>query len=207
MPKERNFIKSALIVALLDFVFCLVAGLVIFSFIFGYGATPDGGLGLVFISLPLIFAKWSDYRFFVFCRPYFCWHYFSCLYARTTPIHGLLIVFAFLAPKQTFLLLALRMAWVCYCCLVIQQAINETLSFFGKTLFKWFGYISASYMLPLAGVFLCAFVGWILPKSQVYAMCEGYLRTIAFEIWYFVIRFIVPLGILAAMIQSAIKDM
>lgn len=151
--------------------------------------------------------KWSDYRFFVFCRPYFCWHYFSCLYARTTPIHGLLIVFAFLAPKQTFLLSALRMAWVCYCCLVIQQAINETLSFFGKTLFKWFGYISASYMLPLAGVFLCVFVGWILPKSQVYAMCEGYLRTIAFEIWYFVIRFIVPLGILAAMIQSAIKDM
>ncbi|MDD7346635.1 hypothetical protein [Helicobacter sp.] len=75
------------------------------------------------------------------------------------------------------------MAWVCYCCLVIQQAINETLSFFGKTLFKWFGYISASYMLPLAGVFLCVFVGWILPKSQVYAMREGYLRTIAFEIW------------------------
>lgn len=99
------------------------------------------------------------------------------------------------------------MAWVCYCCLVIQQAINETLSFFGKTLFKWFGYISASYMLPLAGVFLCAFVGWILPKSQVYAMREGYLHTIAFEIWYFVIRFIAPLGILAAMIQSAIKDM
>lgn len=99
------------------------------------------------------------------------------------------------------------MAWVCYCCLVIQQAINETLSFFGKTLFKWFGYISASYMLPLAGVFLCAFVGWILPKLQVYAMCEGYLHTIAFEIWYFVIRFIAPLGILAAMIQSAIKDM
>ena len=31
---------------LLNFVFCLVAGLVIFSFIFGYGATPDGGLGL-----------------------------------------------------------------------------------------------------------------------------------------------------------------
>lgn len=57
IPKEGNFIKSALIVALLDFVFCLVAGLVIFSFIFGYGATPDGGLGLVFISLPLIFAN------------------------------------------------------------------------------------------------------------------------------------------------------
>lgn len=57
IPKEGNFIKSALIVALLDFVFCLVAGLVIFSFIFGYGATPDGGLGPVFISLPLIFAN------------------------------------------------------------------------------------------------------------------------------------------------------
>lgn len=57
IPKEGNFIKSVLIVALLNFVFCLVAGLVIFTFIFGYGATPDGGPGLVFISLPLIFAN------------------------------------------------------------------------------------------------------------------------------------------------------
>ena len=57
MPKHGNFVRFAIIIALLNFLFCLVAGLVIFTFIFGYGAEPTEGVGLVFISLPLIFAN------------------------------------------------------------------------------------------------------------------------------------------------------
>ena len=46
---------------------------------------------------------------------------------------------------------------------------------------------------------MCLYMGWILPKEQVYAMLEGKLSGIFFKGWYFVIRFIAPLGILAAM--------
>lgn len=210
MPKEGNFIKSALIVALLNFVFCLVAGLVIFTFIFGYGVTPDDGPGLVFISLPLIFANMGvsgqiiAFLFFV-----------ALIFAGITsavsmlePLNTWLIDrFCFSRTKANILTIGVAYGLGVLLLLSNTASYHETLSFFGKTLFGWFGYISASYMLPLAGVFLCIFVGWILPKAQVYAICEGYLRTIVFEIWYFVIRFIAPIGILAAMIQSAIKDM
>lgn len=54
-------------------------------------------------------------------------------------------------------------------------------------------------MLPLAGVFMCVYMGWILPKERVYAMSEGHLKGIYFEAWYAVIRYIAPLGILVAM--------
>lgn len=56
-------------------------------------------------------------------------------------------------------------------------------------------------MLPLAGVFMCIYMGWILPKERVYAMSESYLKGGYFQSWYFVIRFVAPLGILLAMVS------
>lgn len=44
MPKHGNFVRFAIVIALLNFFFCLVAGLVIFTFIFGYGAEQQKAL-------------------------------------------------------------------------------------------------------------------------------------------------------------------
>lgn len=210
LPKKGNFIRSALIIALLNFVFCIVAGLVIFTFIFGYGATPDSGPGLVFISLPLIFANMGlsgqiiAFLFFI-----------ALIFAGITsavsmlePLNAYLIDrFSFSRTKAN-----LTTIGITYFLGVILLFSNiaiyqENLSFFGKNLFGWFDYISASYMLPLAGVFLCIFVGWILPKSQVYAMCEGNLTGKIFQIWYFIIRYIAPIGIIVSMITLAIEGL
>ena len=207
LPKKGNFIRSAVIVALLNFFFCLMAGLVIFTFIFGYGAEPDSGTGLVFISLPLIFANMGisgqiiAFLFFV-----------ALIFAGITsaismlePLNAWLIdKFSFSRTKAN--LTSIGISYVLGILLLLSNSVlfGEHLSLLGKNLFGWFDYISASYMLPLAGVFMCLFVGWILPKSKVYAMCEGHLTGKIFHLWYFIIKYIAPLGILAAMITLAI---
>ncbi|MCL9820972.1 MULTISPECIES: sodium-dependent transporter [Helicobacter] len=210
LPKKGNFIRSAIIIALLNFVFCIVAGLVIFTFIFGYGATPDSGPGLVFISLPLIFANMGlsgqiiAFLFFI-----------ALIFAGITsaismlePLNAWLIDrFSFSRTKAN--LTTISITYILGVILLFSNIAiyQENLSFFGKNLFGWFDYISASYMLPLAGVFLCIFVGWILPKSQVYAMCEGNLTGKIFKIWYFIIKFIAPVGIIVSMITLAIEGL
>lgn len=210
LPKKGNFIRSAIIIALLNFVFCIVAGLVIFTFIFGYGATPDSGPGLVFISLPLIFANMGlsgqiiAFLFFI-----------ALIFAGITsavsmlePLNTWLIDrFSFSRTKAN--LTTISITYILGVILLFSNITiyQENLSFFGKNLFGWFDYISASYMLPLAGVFLCIFVGWILPKSQVYAMCEGNLTGKIFKIWYFIIKFIAPVGIIVSMITLAIEGL
>ncbi|MCI7046886.1 sodium-dependent transporter [Helicobacter sp.] len=210
LPKKGNFIRSAIIIALLNFVFCIVAGLVIFTFIFGYGATPDSGPGLVFISLPLIFANMGlsgqiiAFLFFI-----------ALIFAGITsavsmlePLNTWLIDrFSFSRTKAN--LTTISITYILGVILLFSNIAiyQENLSFFGKNLFGWFDYISASYMLPLAGVFLCIFVGWILPKSQVYAMCEGNLTGKIFKIWYFIIKFIAPVGIIVSMITLAIEGL
>ncbi|WP_394909319.1 sodium-dependent transporter [uncultured Helicobacter sp.] len=209
MPQKGNFIRSALVVALLNFVFCLVAGLVIFTFIFGYGAQPDSGPGLVFISLPLIFANMGlsgqviAFLFFV-----------ALIFAGITSAVSMLeplnawLIDRFCFSRTRANLTTIGIAYVLGVLLLLSNVAlyQEDLSFFGKNLFGWFDYVSASYMLPLAGVFLCVFVGWILPKSRVYAMCEGHLSGKIFQVWYFIIKYIAPVGIIAAMIRLAMEN-
>ena len=186
-----------------------MAGLVIFTFIFGYGAQANSGVGLVFISLPLIFANMGlsgqiiAFLFFV-----------ALIFAGITsavsmlePLNAWLIErFGFSRRRANLTTIGISYALGVLLLLSNVALYQEDLSFFGKNLFGWFDYISASYMLPLAGVFLCVFVGWVLPKSQVYAMCEGHLSGNVFQAWYFIVRFIAPVGIVVAMIRLAIEN-
>ncbi len=56
LPKEANFVKSSFMVAIVDTGIALIAGLIIFSYLFAAGgAESAAGPGLVFISLPVIF--------------------------------------------------------------------------------------------------------------------------------------------------------
>ncbi len=204
MPKEGNFVRFAVVIALLNFFFCLVAGLVIFTFIFGYGAEPTEGVGLVFISLPLIFANMGTagqviaFLFFI-----------SLIFAGITsavsmlePLNSYLIE-RFSMKRHLANLISVLSAYLLGIIALLSNTtlFSADLTFLGKNLFDWFVYLTSSFMLPLAGVFMCLYMGWILPKERVYAMLEGRLIGIYFKGWYFVIRFIAPIGILAAMIN------
>ncbi|MDE5592106.1 MAG: sodium-dependent transporter, partial [Helicobacter sp.] len=204
MPKKGNFIRYTVIIALLNFFFCLVAGLVIFTFIFGYGAEPSSGPGLVFISLPLIFANLGitgqiiAFLFFI-----------ALIFAGITsavsmlePFNAYLMEsFKWSRKKANFLNISITYILGVLVLLSNTPLGENTLTFFGKNLFGWFDYITSSFMLPLSGVFMCIYMGWILKKDKVYAMSGGYLKGIYFQGWYFTIRFIAPIGIIAAMIS------
>ncbi|MCI5969321.1 sodium-dependent transporter [Helicobacter sp.] len=203
MPKQGNFVGFAVIVALLNF-FCLIAGLVVFTFIFGYGAEPTEGPGLVFVSLPLVFANLGvsgqviAFLFFV-----------ALIFAGITsavsmlePLNSCLIERFKLKRRNANLISVFCAYFLGVIVLLSNTAIfSADLTFFGRNLFDWFVYITSSFMLPLAGVFMCIYMGWILPKERVYAMSERHLKGIYFEVWYFVIRFVAPIGILVAMVS------
>ena len=204
LPRDGNFVRYAIYVALMNFLFCLLAGLVVFTFIFGYGAEPSSGPGLVFISLPLIFANMGVagqvIAFFFFVALIFA--------GITSAISVLEPMNACLIERQKISRKKANLITICVAYLLGVVAILSNsadfgayLSFFGRNLFSWLDYITATFMLPLGGVFLCIYGGWILPKTKIHAMCEGKLQGKAFEIWYFIIKYIAPLGIILAMIS------
>lgn len=57
--KTQNLLKSTIWVVLSGILISLVAGLMIFTFVFEYGANVSQGTGLIFTSLPVVFTKWE----------------------------------------------------------------------------------------------------------------------------------------------------
>lgn len=40
-------------------------------------------------------------------------------------------------------------------------------------------------MLPLGGIIIAIFVGFVMPKERVYKLLKDYMNDTVFNIWYF----------------------
>jgi len=70
---------------------------------------------------------------------------------------------------------------------------KEALSWGGKNFFDWVDFITASVMLPLGGLVMAIFVGFVMEKSRLKSLLKPQLGA-AFEVWYFSLRYITPIA-------------
>jgi NSS family neurotransmitter:Na+ symporter len=70
---------------------------------------------------------------------------------------------------------------------------GDSYQLFGKTFFDLVDYLTANIMLPLGGLLIAIFVGWI--SKQHLAEAELSTARVFFSLWWFVIRFVAPVGI------------
>ena len=63
---------------------------------------------------------------------------------------------------------------------------------FGMNFFDFTDFLTNQIMLPLGGIFIALFVGWVMKKKDV--LDELQIKDgIIFRSWFFVIRFVAPL--------------
>ena len=67
--------------------------------------------------------------------------------------------------------------------------------------FNALDYITANIMLPLGGLFIALFVGWVMPAQRTLYE-SGMAGGPAYRSWRFVLRYIAPIGILVVFINS-----
>lgn len=81
------------------------------------------------------------------------------------------------------------------CALSFGSLNNFTI--FGKTIFDLFDYVSSNILLPLGGMLISIFVGWVLDKKIVKAQLQGAgtLLPWVFNVIVFSLRYIAPIGI------------
>ncbi len=159
MRSDQSLMKSAIIISFLDTLIALMAGIAIFSLVFHYGMEPGQSVGLIFKTLPVLFAetgKWISVPFFVLLS-------FAAL---TSAISLLEVVVAYFVdekkwsrPKATLL-----MGGLIYCVGLLCSFAEFTVPFRGKNqnFFDIFDYISTNYMLPLGGLLTCLFIAWVV---------------------------------------------
>ena len=78
------------------------------------------------------------------------------------------------------------------------------MSLFGMDLFDLFDFVTGQLMLPICGLLMCLFVGWVVPKQIVKDELSnwGTLRYSFYTLFIFAMRFVCPLCILAIVLHQ-----
>jgi NSS family neurotransmitter:Na+ symporter len=84
---------------------------------------------------------------------------------------------------------------------------GSSLVFFGKSLFDWFDTITATWMMPIGGLFVSWFVGWYLETKLVRAQLSNNDTTAIrfFRTYLFLLRYVAPLGIIVIFLVALLK--
>ncbi|WP_072680690.1 sodium-dependent transporter [Arcobacter sp. LA11] len=198
MAKDANFIKSSVFVAIVDTSVALIAGVIIFSFLFAAGAKSTAGPGLVFISLPLIFAGWGVFGQII-AVAFFC----ALLFAGITSAVSLLepsvryLVEKFDMSRVKAIFLASGFLYILGILALLSMSADygEALTFLGKNLFDHMDYLTSSVALPISGFVTCIFLGYFVDKSELKAKFTSQTNVMVFNIWLVLVRYIVPVAI------------
>ncbi|MGL4947541.1 MAG: sodium-dependent transporter [Cetobacterium sp.] len=168
LPKDSNLVKSALYIPVLDTVIALLAGLAILPAVFSFGLEPTAGPGLIFITLPRVFAAMPFGN--VFGIMFFLLVLFAAL---TSTISLLEVVVSFVVDQ---LKLDRKKATLLVSGLIAAFAIPNSHSFgpmadfkvfFGLNFFDFLGYLTDNILLPVGGLMMCVFIGFIWNKEDL----------------------------------------
>ncbi|HQB81853.1 MAG TPA: hypothetical protein PLR50_00035, partial [Candidatus Rifleibacterium sp.] len=212
---------------LIDTGVALLAGLAILPAVFAFGFSPSAGPGLLFITLPAVFSKMPmgslvGIAFFVLA-----------LFAAVTSSISLLEVCVSYAvdewkwtrKKATYLISALIFLLGIPCSLSQGPWSHITL-IKGKNILDSVDFLATNVLLPLGGIFLSVFVGWIwglYREQRIYKTDDG-KTIITWElaytdaikevtndgkinfalapVWVFLIKWIAPIAIGIVFIQG-----
>lgn len=189
MPSGQSISVASLSVASLDTLIALVAGMAIFPLVFMSGLEPGSGPGLLFETLPIAFSSMWGGTFFG---------------------TGFFILVAIAALSSSISLIEPGIAWLERTGISrIVSAILLTLlcwsggvaSIYSGSVFNTLDFLTANIMLPLGGLLISIFVGWKLGYTRVRKQISE-LPVLLFNLWFIVLRFIAPAGVIIIFYQS-----
>lgn len=207
MKPDDDIPKTGLIIAVISCLVSLVAALMIFSVVFSFGFEASSGPGLVFQTLPVLFANLPGTM--LISTVFFSLFIFAAL---TSSISILEVLTANL--MEVFSLS--RKKAVLYGCISafifgIPSALSGSKALFpnweaiyGKSFFATMDYLVSSWMMPLGGLFCAIFVGRFMQRKDVLSeFTQGTYFYKLLKPWYFCIRWLVPFGIFIIILQEA----
>jgi len=204
LPNNASITKTAFIVIFMDTLIALVAGLTIYAFLFTEGASPSQGPGLVFISLPVVLSNFGTVGIVL-----------ALLFFLALSFAGLTSAISLVEPVVQYIIdrfnqsrfKAVLIAGSIYYFIGISALLSytkdygETFSIGNKPIFDLLEYATDSILLPLGGLLIAIFVGYILQKERIYSVLKNEMKKGCFDIWLFSIRYIAPLALLFMMLN------
>ncbi len=201
MPHEASIAKTSIIVALADTAVALLAGMAIFPIVFANGLEPGAGPGLIFQTLPIAFGSMEGGTFFG--TLFFILLVFA---AWSSAISLIEPAVAWLVENKGWSRMKASVVcgvatWLAGLGTVFSFNIWAEATLWGKTVFDLLDYLTSNIMLPLGGLFIAVFAGWIM-KSSSTADELSLGESIAFPLWRFLVRFVTPVAVIIVFLNA-----
>ncbi|QEK12409.1 sodium-dependent transporter [Crassaminicella thermophila] len=205
LSKDTNIPQSATIIPLIDTGVALLAGLAVLPAVFAFGFEPSAGPGLIFITFPAVFAQMPLGS--LFAVMFFVLVLFAAL---SSSISLLEVCVAYVVDewkmnrKVTTIVLGVVIFLIGIPCSLSLGPWSDITLLPGKGFFDTFDFVSSNILLPLGGLLLCIFVGWIWGTDNAIkeATNDGNLEFKLSGAWAFLVKYVGPVAILLVFIRS-----
>ena len=202
MPKQTSIARSAILIGFLDTLVALVAGMAIFPIVFANGLEPGAGPGLIFQTLPIAFGAMPAGQ--LFGTLFFVLLVFA---AWSSAISLIEPAVAWLVENRSMSRIRAA-AWIGLTTWVL--GLGSIFSFnlwsgeehklFDMTFFDLLDYLAANIMLPLGGVLIALFAGWVMTSQS--SRDEFAMGKFSYHVWRLLIRFIAPLAVVLVFLNA-----
>jgi Na+-dependent transporters of the SNF family len=201
LPSKVSIGSTASLIALTDTVVALFAGLAIFPIVFANGLEPGSGPGLIFQTLPIAFGHMAygslfGTLFFILLV-FAAW---SSSISLIEPAVAWLVENKNMSRMRACIWAGLA-TWVVGIGTVLSFNLTADVTLLGKTFFDILDYLTANVMLPLGGLCIAIFAGWIMSK-EASADELRFTKPVLYKSWQFLIKFISPLAVIVVFFKA-----
>jgi NSS family neurotransmitter:Na+ symporter len=197
--------QMVLIIVSLDTVVALLAGLAIFPLVFANGLNPAAGPGLIFETLPLAFGNMTGGV--IIGTLFFVLLFFAAL---TSAISLMEPTVAWLIESKDFRRIKATVwtgsiIWLIGLATIFSMTgttlgdiaeifiddIELTAGIFEYNLFQIIDFLTASIMLPLGGLLIAIFAGWVMERDSTEREFSFRNRYV-YSVWHGMVRYVTP---------------
>ncbi len=201
LTRQASIGRTAIVIAFMDTLVAVLAGMAIFPIVFANGLEPQLGSGMVFKVLPIAFGRMEGGVFFG--TLFFLLLVFA---AWTSAISLLEPVVAWLVENRSLSRVRASawagiVVWLLGVLSLLSLNVWSEVTVFGKGFMDLFEFVAANVLLPLGGFLIAVFAGWVLSRkssADEFAMGEG----AAYGLWRGLIRFVAPLAVAVVFLQA-----
>jgi NSS family neurotransmitter:Na+ symporter len=196
LQRHVSIARTSLFVAIADTGVGLLVGLAIFALVFANGLEPAAGPGLIFQTLPIAFGRMPGGTLigalFFLLVAFAAW---TSAISLVEPAISWLTENTRLRRRQAAWLIGLT-DWVLGIAVLLSfNAWKDVRLLFGLNIFDTLDKLTTTILLPLGGLLMALFAGWVMKTNHVQEELDVTDRP--YRLWRFTIRFVSPLAIIA----------
>lgn len=212
MKREDDLEKSVSQIEIFDTGIAFLAGLMVIPAVFAFSggdeAALNQGAGLMFVTLPKVFADAGTLGL-VFGGLFFLLVLFAALTSSVSLMETVVSIFQdtfHWSRKFTCTLVMLG-------CLVLAlpsslgYGVLDWIAPLGFSLLDFFDFISNSVLMPIVALFTCLFVGWVVKPKLVIDEVKLSSKFPREKLFVVVIRYVAPICILLVLISSVLDKL